>query len=92
MKTLVWLASIFFLSCNAPKNTQEEQQEEDKTYILINGEHIEMVADEFGNQYLKQITYEENYIYIPFPFELEEEESLRIYQAKINRDDDSTRP
>jgi hypothetical protein len=49
-----------------------------------------MVADEFGNQYLKQITYEENYIYIPFPFELEEEDSLRIYQAKINRDD--TRP
>lgn len=90
MKTLVCLASLFFLSCSAPKNTQEEQQEENSTYILINGEHVEMVADEFGNQYLKQMTSEENYIYVPFPFELEEEEdSLRIHQAKINRNDDT---
>lgn len=79
MKKLIGALALFLLSCNAQKVSSEEE----KTYILIDGEHVELVSDEFGNQYLKQRTYLHT-IYIPFPFETEEEEdSLRIYQAKI---------
>lgn len=79
MKKLIWMTGLFFLSCNAQKVSSEEE----KTYISINGEHIELVSDEFGNQYLKQYTYGANYIYVPYTFETEEQtDSLRILQAK----------
>lgn len=74
MKKLIWIAVLFFVSCKAPSEIVE-----DKVFILIDGEHVELVSDEFGNQYLKQ-----DKLFIPFPFETEEVgDTLRAYQAKI---------
>lgn len=85
MRNILILALIL-LSCKAQKPSSPEP-EEDKVYILVDGEHVEMVADEFGNQYLKQYVQDSVHIFIPFPFETEEEDSLRILQAKIGRYD-----
>lgn len=84
MKKILLLALIF-VSCNT---TQKVSSDEEKTYILIDGENVEMVADEYGNQYLKQYTYGPRAIYIPFTFETEEaEDSLHSFQAKIPTND-----
>lgn len=75
MQKFIWALALFLLSCSQQdiSKTQEE-----KVFILIDGEEIEMVADEYGNQYLKQKGF-----YIPFPFESEEEgDSLKSLQAK----------
>lgn len=86
MKKILILALIL-LSCKAQKSSAPDPEEEEKVYILIDGEHVEMVSDEFENQYLKQYMHDGTYIFIPFPFETEEEDSLRILQAKISRYD-----
>jgi hypothetical protein len=76
----ILLLILIFVSCKTQEEVFSEQEE---TYILIDGKHIEMVADEFGNQYLKQHTYL-NTIYIPFPFETESaKDSLNSLHAKI---------
>lgn len=81
MKKILLLALIF-VSCKAQKEVSSE--EEEKTYIIVDGNHIEMVADEFGNQYLKQYSSENMPIYIPFPFETESaQDSLNSLHAKI---------
>jgi hypothetical protein len=89
MKNILLLALVF-VSCKAQK---EVSSDEEKTYIIVDGNHIEMVADEFGNQYLKQYFGASNApIYIPFTFETEEEsDSLHSLQAKIPTDDDPRR-
>lgn len=75
---------LIFVSCST---SQEVSSEGEPAYILIDGEHVEMVSDEFGNQYLKQYTYGpegKRHMYIPFPFETEElGDTLHSYQAKI---------
>lgn len=81
MKKFILLALVFFVSCNVTETTSEEE----KVYILIDGQHVEMVSDEYGNQYLKQ-RIDGFDIYVPFPFETEEEgDTLRSFQAKIIR-------
>jgi hypothetical protein len=88
MKKLICIALLFFVSCKAQKQSSSE---EEKTYILIDGNHVEMVADEFGNQYLKQFISDQP-VYIPFPFETEEEsDSLLMFKAKIPTDNDPRR-
>jgi hypothetical protein len=78
MKKLIWISLLFFVSCRAP------QKNDDRVFITIDGHRVEMVADEFGNQYLKQQTYWNMYIYVPFPFETEEVgDTLHSYEAKI---------
>jgi hypothetical protein len=77
MKKFIWISLLFFVSCRAP------QKNDDRVFINIDGHKIEMVADEYGNQYLKQSTYMHT-IYIPFPFETEEiGDTLHSYEAKI---------
>jgi hypothetical protein len=79
MKKLIWITLLFFVSCKAASGIDEE-----KTFILIDGEKVEMVSDEYGNQYLKYRTYGPVYIYVPFPFETEEVgDTLHSYEAKI---------
>jgi hypothetical protein len=86
MKKILLLALIF-VSCKAQEEISSE--EEEKTYILIDGKHIELVADEFGNQYLKQYTYGPRAMYIPFTFETESaEDSIHSFQAKIPTNDE----
>lgn len=82
MKRFICIALIFIVSCKAP------QGKDDRIFIEIDGKKIEMVADEYGNQYLKQSTYGVYDIYIPFPFETEEiGDTLHSYQAKIKHND-----
>jgi len=59
------------------------QTPEEKVYIeMSDGEKVELVADEYGNQYLKQYTYGPRCIYIPYPGETSEPDSLKFYNAK----------
>ena len=51
-------------------------------HVVIDGCNIELVADEDGNQYLKQYT-PSVCIFIPFPYETSEpKDSIIYYQAK----------
>ena len=57
--------------------------EEEKVYIHIEGAKVELVADEYGNQYLKQFISHGAIIYIPYMGPTEEPtDSLNFYQAK----------
>lgn len=52
---------------------QLSDTQEEKDYININGEDVEFVIDEYENPYLKYNIGGKN-LYIPFPFETDEEE------------------
>ena len=47
---------------------------------MSNGDSVELVADEYGSQYIKQTSY--NYFYTPYIGETEELDTLRFFQAK----------
>ena len=84
MKKILLLALIF-VSCKTQKEIPSEEVE--RTYILIDDHYVEMVSDEFGNQYLRYLI-EDKPIFIPFPFETESaEDSIHSFQAKIPTDD-----
>ena len=69
---------IFIVSCKAP------QGDDVKVFIDIDGHKVELVADEYDNQYLKQFVADGRAIYIPFTFETEEiGDTLHSFQAKI---------
>lgn len=51
----------------------KQHHEEEKVYININGEAVEMVIDDYENLYLKYNIKGET-IYIPYPFLTEEEQ------------------
>ena len=78
MITIIMLLLLSLTSCN---NAQSTPSEEEKVYIEIDGQKVELVADEYGGQYLKQIT-RAGWIYIPYPGETEEADSLQFYQTK----------
>ena len=82
MVRFICILLIFVVSCKAP------QKNDDRVFIEIDGHQIEMVADEYDNQYLKQYVSDGRPIYIPFTFETEEVgDTLHSYQAKIKQDD-----
>lgn len=63
--------------------TEAQTTPDEKVYIeMSDGNKVELVADEYGNQYLKQYTYGPRCIYIPYPGETEEEDTLHFYNAK----------
>ena len=68
------------LSC---RGTQTTPTEDEKVYIeMSNGDRLELVADEYGNQYLKE-NAGTVYIYIPYPGETEDQsDTLHFYNAK----------
>lgn len=77
MVRFICILLIFVVSCKAP------QSGDDRVFIEIDGHQIEMVADEYDNQYLKQYVNDGRPIYIPFTFETEEVgDTLHSYQAK----------
>ena len=69
------------VSCNTSRTSP---QQEEKIFIhMSDGDSLELVADEYGNQYLKQHTYGPNMIYIPYPGETEDQsDTLHFYNAK----------
>lgn len=76
MKKIIVL--ILIAGCTAKGQTEEEE----KVFVNIDGKQVEIVADEYGNQYLKQTTGGA-YIYIPFTFPSDDTQSdtLKYYQA-----------
>ena len=68
--------------CSCGSTAQTHPQEEEKIWIhMSDGDSLELVADEYGGQYLKQYTYN-SHIYIPYIGETEEEDTLHFFQAK----------
>lgn len=76
------LLLVLIAGCTAKGQTEEEE----KVYVHIDGKEVEIVADEYGNQYLKETTGN-GYFYIPFTFPTEEEQSdsLKFYQANAKK-------
>jgi len=70
-------ALLMLTSCGGT----EAQTPEEKVYIEIDGDKVELVADEYGGQYLKEVT-SAGCIYIPYPGETSEPDSLQFYNAK----------
>lgn len=69
---------LMLTSCNTEAQTPEE-----KVYINIDGKDVELVADEYGNQYLKQESSIGVHIYIPYPGETNDgSDTLKFYNAK----------
>jgi len=67
-------------SCNT---TSHSVPQEERIWIhMSDGDSVELVADEYGSQYLKQYTYRGHYIYIPYIGETEEEDTLHFFNAK----------
>jgi hypothetical protein len=54
---------------------------EERVLINIDGINVELVADEYGGQYLKQNT-KAGVIYVPYIGAVEETDTLRFYNAK----------
>lgn len=82
---LVVIAIIVILvtlsSCN--NTSAQRTPEEEKVYININGENIELVADEYGGQYLKQYISHGSIIYIPYPGATDDgSDTLHFYNEK----------
>jgi hypothetical protein len=50
--------------------------------ITVDGKGIELVPDEYNNYYLKQELPNGGVIYIPYTFEMQEEEIPRMYETK----------
>lgn len=77
---LIFLLIIGLMSCTS--NAQTTPQEEEKVYININGDKLELVADEYGNQYLKE-NAGTVYIYIPYTGTTDDgSDTLHFYNAK----------
>ena len=73
---------LMFTSCNNT-TAQTTPQEDEKVYIhMSDGDSLELVADEYDNQYLKQESSIGVHIYIPYPGETSEPDSLQFYNAK----------
>lgn len=81
---LIVIGFILLLLCLASCNTRAQTPEEDeKVYININGQNVELVADEYDNQYLKQYISGGAYIYIPYMGPTDDgSDTLKFFNAK----------
>jgi len=75
------LASLFLDAC-LPKKALSKQEE--RVFINIDGHPVELVSDEYENQYIKQKTAC-GIVYIPFTFPTEEDEIPRVYEIKTQK-------
>ena len=66
--------------CSCTSSSHPVPQEERIWIHMSNGDSVELVADEYGSQYIKQTSY--NYFYTPYIGETEELDTLRFFQAK----------
>lgn len=75
------LLILSIVSCNT--EAQTPIPEEEKVYIeMSDGNKLELVADEYNNQYLKQYT-KSGVIYTPYVGETDDgSDTLRFYNAK----------
>lgn len=75
------IAVLLMLSSCGTKAQETPQEEDSKVYLDIDGYKVELVADEYGNQYLKEIT-RAGWIFIPYEGDVEETDSLKFFNAK----------
>ena len=80
--TIIIVIMVMLSSCGT--SAQTTPQEDEKVYIhMSNGDRLELVADEYGNQYLKQESSIGVHIYIPYPGDTDDgSDSLQFYNAK----------
>ena len=83
MKKILLLV-LLLAACTPSRPVVEEDT---KVFITIDGNDIEMVADDYGNQYLKEpVGGTGGYLYIPFPFETEEEkDSVKVDELLVKK-------
>jgi len=81
--TVGLLVSVLFNSCISEKSLSEQ---EEKVFIYVDGHPIELVSDEYGNQYLREKTAC-GVVFIPFTFHkmLMEEEYRQWLTKERNR-------
>lgn len=68
--------------CSCNTSSYSVPQEERIWIHMSDGDSVELVADEYGSQYIKQRTYGILYIYIPYIGETEEGDTLHFFNAK----------
>lgn len=73
------LIFLLFSSCVLEKSVIRS---EGRVFITIDGHLVELVSDEYGNQYIKQKVLFD-VLYIPFTFPTEDDEIPRVYETKI---------
>lgn len=79
---VVSILFILMIIVNSCKSTAQEVQEEKILIHMNNGDILELVADEYGNQYLRQ-NAGTVHIYIPYMGVTEEQsDSLKFYNVK----------
>lgn len=67
--------------CSCTTSSHPVPQEERIWIHMSDGDSVELVADEYGSQYIKQHVH--NYdLYIPYIGETEELDTLRFFNAK----------
>lgn len=72
------LVSLLFGGCLSEKSVTDS---EERVFINVDSHPIELVSDEYGNQYLKEKTAC-GILYIPFTFPTEEDDIPRVYETK----------
>jgi len=80
MIILLTFIIIGLISCNNTK----AQNNKDITYIMIDGQEVEMVVDKGDNPYLKYKIGETD-VFIPFPFETQDESDTLIFYNTKNK-------
>lgn len=80
--SLILMILAGLCSCNTQCPPHGYYDEERIWIHMSDGDSVELVADEYGSQYIKQRTYRSNYIYTPYIGETEELDTLQFFQAK----------
>jgi hypothetical protein len=75
---MIMIFILLATSCNTAAQTPEEEM---IIITMSDGKQLELVADEYGGQYLKQNT-KAGVIYVPYIGAVEETDTLRFYNAK----------
>jgi len=68
--------------CSCTTSSHPVPQEEKIWIHMSDGDSLELVADEYGNQYLKEYMRWPMHLYIPYPGETEEPDTLHFFNAK----------
>lgn len=72
---------LMFLLGGCSSSSSQNIEEEKILITMSDGKKLELVADEYGGQYLRQNT-KAGVIYIPYMGAVEETDTLRFYNAK----------
>ncbi len=60
---------------------ERNKPQEEGVFIFIDGKPYELVFDDYDNPFIKQ-TFNNQTLYIPYPFEMEETEDVEEFKPK----------